>query len=193
MAVLDDRTIRAALVTALAVESDGRVRHELDVAACRVDVAVVGAAELTGYEIKSDRDSLRRLTGQATAYGTVLDRVTLVATGRHLDHAAALVPDWWGLTLAAADETVTLTEVRPAGRNGEVDPVALAGLLWAEEARTLLRLRGQRRGIARMPRGRLHAAVAEAYPLNDLRREIRRLLQARPADWTVTLTGAASR
>ncbi|KJE19727.1 hypothetical protein FF36_05982 [Frankia torreyi] len=170
-----------ALVAALAAaDPAGRVRHELDVAACRVDVALIGEHELTGYEI-----NLRRLAGQAAAYSAVLDRVTLVATGHHLDHAAARVPAWWGLTRAEdADGHVRLVCVRPTGINPAVDPAELVRLLWREEARTLLWQRGRRRGTSRLRRGELQDAVAADYPLDELRAAVRRMLRARPAAWT---------
>ena len=64
----------------------------------RVDVAVVNG-KIHGYEIKSDRDSLRRLAGQVELYGKVLDQATLVVGERHFDAAAAMLPEWWGLLL----------------------------------------------------------------------------------------------
>lgn len=57
----------------------------------RVDLAVVNGS-LHGYEIKSDRDSLDRLAGQADVYSKVLDQVTLVVGERHLAHAMDRVP-----------------------------------------------------------------------------------------------------
>ena len=52
----------------------------------RVDLSVVNGL-LHGYEIKSDRDSLRRLSGQVELYGKVFDRATLVVGERHLAEA----------------------------------------------------------------------------------------------------------
>jgi hypothetical protein len=43
----------------------------------RVDLAVVNG-QFHGYEIKSERDSLRRLGAQADLYSRVFDRVTLI-------------------------------------------------------------------------------------------------------------------
>lgn len=192
--VLNDRAIRSALTLALAVDPDARLRHELPIGQGerRVDVAVVDPQEIRGYEIKSARDTLRRLDGQAALYSQVLDRMTLVATAQHLEHAAAVVPAWWGLTLAAGiPAAVTLTEVRPAGVNPAVAPAALVQMLWREEARSLLWLRGRGRGTSRLRQQQLHAAVVTAYPvLEDLRAGVRRMLLARPASWTDTVTGA---
>jgi hypothetical protein len=75
------------------------LRDEMGICAglVRVDLAVIGD-ELSGYEIKSDQDSLVRLPGQVAAYSRVLDRATLVVTEKHLAKATALIPTWWGLS-----------------------------------------------------------------------------------------------
>src|SRR3990172_9569406 len=57
----------------------------------RVDIAVVNGI-VHGYEIKSDRDSLRRLGAQVDLYGKVLNRATLVVGQRHLKEALDVVP-----------------------------------------------------------------------------------------------------
>src|SRR5262249_26817602 len=81
--VLFDSGIRPGLRSWLrlkhADESDTVLIEELGLCRgrVRVDVAVVNGL-LHGYEIKSDRDSLRRLAGQVEVYGKVLDRATLV-------------------------------------------------------------------------------------------------------------------
>jgi hypothetical protein len=187
----DDAAIRRRLAGELAaLYPQARIRHEMlvgpgELGMRRVDVAVVGAGELAGWEIKSDRDSRRRLPGQVAAFSAVLDRVTLVAGRRHLDHASAVLPDWWGLTLAAAGDAVTLTPVRPAGANPAVDPAELVRLLWRDEARSLLWMRGWRRGTSRLRLADLHTAVLAAYPvLDELRAGVRRMLRARPPSWT---------
>lgn len=64
--------------------------------AARVDLAVVNGM-IHGFEIKADRDTLYRLPSQASIYSSVLDRVTLVASSRHMKPALGLVPDWWGV------------------------------------------------------------------------------------------------
>ena len=80
----------------------------------RVDVAVVNSA-LHGYEIKSDRDSLRRLSNQVVLYGRVLDRATLVVGERHADDASALVPEWWALLRARVTSAGIVFDAPPRG------------------------------------------------------------------------------
>ncbi|MDH7804603.1 sce7726 family protein [Rhizobium sp. AN70] len=49
----------------------------------RIDVALVNG-EMAGFEIKSDRDTLNRLTVQIPAFSKFFDRVSLVTTPRLL-------------------------------------------------------------------------------------------------------------
>ena len=53
--------------------------------------------EFSGFEIKSDVDSLQRLPGQIAAFASVFDRVSLVTTDRHLADVKKVIPSWWGI------------------------------------------------------------------------------------------------
>jgi peptidoglycan hydrolase-like protein with peptidoglycan-binding domain len=54
----------------------------------RADVAVIGTT-MDGFEIKTERDSLRRLPRQADAYSRVFDHCHAVLAHRHVDRAQA--------------------------------------------------------------------------------------------------------
>ncbi len=135
---LQDREIRGALHKLLAVKDASRpgalVVDELSLGpSARADVVFLDSL-ITGYEIKSDLDSLARLPRQRLAYEAVCDRVWLVTTARHLDSAARLLPDWWGLALASASASgVELRIERTARAHGQQDSRALARLLWRRE------------------------------------------------------------
>jgi hypothetical protein len=104
----------------------------------RADVAVVGTAML-GFEIKTDRDTLKRLPRQVEAYSRVFDRCTLVVAERHLSAGLAIVPDWWGVVIIRSDLTpLSFCLVRSARPNRSVDPETLVRLLWRQEVRSIL-------------------------------------------------------
>jgi hypothetical protein len=145
----------------------------------RVDMAVVNGT-LSGFELKSDRDTLRRLPMQIQVYGRVLDHATLVVGERHHDHAVRDLPDWWGVIVAAWDGTVvTLHEERISRWNRHVEPLALAQLLWRSEALEELAVRGIDKGLRTKPRWTLWAALADQVPLTDLRELVRQRLKNR--------------
>lgn len=184
-----DAEIRAALVSRVLSghfeEPDTIVRHELGICAGRrrIDVAVVNG-EISGWEIKSDEDTLTRLAGQVEAYGRVLDRATLVTTPRWVKLATTKIPTWWGITLVEpADGAVLVHELRPPSDNSErVDPMSLAQLLWREEALSELRVRNEARGLSSKARHYIWQRLAAVLALDELRGVVRERLKAR-SDW----------
>lgn len=104
----------------------------------RADVVVV-ATTMAGYEIKTDRDTLKRLPRQIGAYGRVFDECTVVVAERHLVGVLDLVPDWWGVATYLRDpRPLSFLEVRVGTANGAVDPETLVRLLWRVEVRAAL-------------------------------------------------------
>lgn len=146
----------------------------------RIDLAAIGQ-QLGGYEIKGARDDLSRLPSQAAAYGQVFDRLTLVASDRHLDEAARALPAWWGLALVRS-EGRTIETIRPAASNPNRDPHALVRLLWHDEALDVLE--GH---IGRQPRStrrELWGRLVDLTPPEELGELVCRSLRER-ASWRV--------
>lgn len=85
----------------------------------RLDVLHFHQLELTGYEIKSDLDTIKRLPNQVASYPTMTDKNYLVV-GNHLyDEAIAILPDEWGIVRASeAVSGVSLVIERDAIQNG---------------------------------------------------------------------------
>ena len=104
----------------------------------RVDLAVVNG-HLHGYEIKSERDTLARLASQIGLYDRVLDYSTIVCSQRHIANVIERIPDHWGV-IEAADTNmgVKLRAMRAACINRSVEPIAVAQLLWRDEAAEIL-------------------------------------------------------
>jgi hypothetical protein len=146
----------------------------------RVDVAVING-ELCGVELKSNRDTLQRLPGQADLYNQVFDRVTLVMGERHVPAACKLIPAWWGVMIAKMDAvgTANLTPMRAAGANMTLDPLQVARLLWRSEALAVLIRYGIDRGCRSRPVEFIAKKLSLELPLNVLRDEVRAALKAR--------------
>jgi hypothetical protein len=148
----------------------------------RIDVAVVNGA-LHGWEIKSDRDTLARLPGQAQAYSRVFDTVTLVVGETHLDDALALIPGWWGVLVASGRRSgAALDAVRAGGRNPAPDPLALAQLLWRDELVAILADLDAPKKLLRQPKWDLWPALAARLEVDELAARVRAALKARP-EW----------
>ncbi len=130
------RQLDPRLRDAYAQEPTARILPEMVLSrgANRIDFAFVNG-RLQGYEIKSDSDTLERLTAQAAAYNLVFDEITLVAGSRHLEAARKAIPPWWGIVKAEILEGAALfTDLRQPEQNPMQWARALADLLWRDEA-----------------------------------------------------------
>lgn len=181
---LGDAEIRHALLRELAHRArsdDSAVLEELGL--CRgnaiADVLFVDDC-LHGYEIKSDRDTLRRLGSQAEIYCRVLERVSLVVGAHHLEEALEVVPSWWEVVVAENREsTVAFTCAREGTRNPCPSARALVELLWLEDSMRLLCERDAARGVRGKARRFVWDRLCEVYSFEELASEVRRVLIAR--------------
>lgn len=181
-----DRDVRSELHQWLAEthkgETDTRILDELGLrhGIRRVDVAVVNGS-LHGYEIKSDSDTVDRLRGQVEAYASVLDYATLVVGKKLVTKAKKRIPKWWGLKVAVeveAGRTVLIDDRQPS-KNPNIDPIALAELLWRPEAVEILLSLGAPPRLVRSPRAILYSEIAAMLELNELRDVVRSRLKMR--------------
>jgi hypothetical protein len=140
----------------------------------RADLVVIGA-EIESFEIKTDRDTLRRLPRQVIAYGRIFDRCTAVIAERHADAALQMLPEWWGLSIFQSDPAFAFTRLRKARTNSDVDAELLVRLLWRQEAYAALVSLGLEVD-ARASRHSLWRALLEATSLAQLSRLVRRTL-----------------
>jgi len=175
--------LRSSLLSSVAGDKDVAVFEELGICRgqVRIDLAVVNGT-LDGYEIKSDRDSLRRLGAQIELYSRVLDRATLVVGNRYLAGAAGMLPDWWGiLRIEPTPGQPRFGVVRDGSPNPGLDPRALAELLWLEDALLLLDRCGGARGVKGKPRRLVWDRVAERCAVEEIGEAVRTSLKARAA------------
>lgn len=149
----------------------------------RIDLAVVNQA-LHGFEIKSDCDRVDRLPHQCEAYGAIFDRMTLVVGPRLQNTATQIIPEWWGVELAepSGKKKIQFHTIRPSQENENWDALAIAKLLWRDEALTLLIELGQAKGVLSKPRARIHERIAQVTDLELLRYRVRDRLKNR-ANW----------
>jgi hypothetical protein len=151
----------------------------------RVDLAVVNGS-VHGYEIKSEQDTLARLPGQLGVYNRALEFVTIVTAQVHVDKICKAVPGWWGIWSAVPTANgVRLAESRKGSQNPNVDPFALAQLLWREEALQVLDDRGLATGMRSKPRQELWRRLASDLTLREIGSVVRERLKHRGVDWRV--------
>lgn len=175
-----DEHIRTALKDSLRQEdSSAAIIDELPLlrGRGRADLAFVNG-NLSGYEIKSDADSLVRLGVQADHYQSVFEFVTLVVAKKHLKHARKRIPRSWGLIeVQEVDGKVILIRRRKPLRNRHVDNSALVRLLWKKECVRILARR--RMGVSSGSPVREIWKLVETLPSRDLCDEVREALKLR--------------
>ncbi|MBK8727628.1 MAG: sce7726 family protein [Holophagaceae bacterium] len=182
--LLSERSIRDALVSWLSkgLGGDDVLIEELGVehGAARVDIALA-SDRLLGFEIKSDFDTLDRLARQMHTYHRVFDALTIVTTITFVNHVEALLPRWWGILIAAADDdgVVVLHQYRAAVSHDRQDPESLAALLWRDEAYGFLMSQSGPVVKAKAARSAIYQAIAMAVPFDRIREEVISALQSR--------------
>ena len=151
-------------------------------AKCRIDVAVINGI-IHGYEIKSARDTLRRLSAQIDVFRQTLQRLTIVAAPRHVAGLETQAPEWCGILAAEQGRRggIRFHVVRNAAASPDVDPIMMAHLLWREEVITLLRRMGYETRELRRPRKDLYAMLCADMTLSDITDSIRGCMMHRRA------------
>ena len=180
-----DIDIRSSLLQSLDLEygsdPDTMVVEEFGLCrgSARVDVVVINGS-IHGFEIKSERDTLRRLPKQQEIYNKTLDFVTLVTSRSHIKSAREIIPKWWGIAEARhSTEGIIIKEVRKPKLNKSVDPYSLAQLLWRPEVLSVLREHNLHRGLSKKSVDYLWGQLARQLTKFDLGAEIRSRIKAR--------------
>jgi len=143
----------------------------------RADMVVIGRS-LDAFEIKSERDTLRRLPRQVLAYAGLFDRCTLGVAQRHSDRAAAMLPDWWGITTVCINGSIGFRTTRKPRLNAAVDPEILVRLLWRDEVMMALLQMGHQPD-PRSSRSSLWEELLHAATLAQLRALVRKAILRR--------------
>ena len=186
-----DRDVREAvwhwLEREYAGNDDTLMLDELGIlnGATRIDIAVVNG-EISGFELKSERDTLERLPMQRDLYDLVLDRVSLVVAEHHRKKAVPLISAWWGVWIAhgVTGGRVEVSQERDASSNPRLHAETICSFLWRDEALAILERHDAAQGVKSKPRGVLYRRLAEVLPLDAVRHEVRTALKVREG-WRV--------
>lgn len=175
------RRLRQDLDTEHGSDPNSLILDELGLCegATRVDLAVING-EISGFEIKSERDTLARLPFQMEIYNKVLDRTVIIVGSNHLKRVLCMVPEWWGIQEAVeVDGGIELQTHRDPDLNPAIDPYALSQLLWRNEALEILEDHGLAKGVRSKPRRVLWSVLAANMPIDQLRLLVRDRLRTR--------------
>ena len=191
--VLRDKDIRRALLQKLteAYSSDSQTRILQEFGLCehsvRIDMAVVNGM-MSGFEIKSDSDTLKRLPVQQDIYSKIFDNVIVVVGEVHLDKIKDIVPEWWGIWIAQAVKgKVVLSVVRESSYNPRVELKSIVKCLWKCEAIDIIKECGlYDKKLDRAKRAIIWDIAANGIPEIRLKELIRNSLKLR-VDWRIVV------
>ena len=99
---LDDKQIRQALLGELSKDAELEIYQEfvLPSSKARADIVTVGEI-FTGYEIKSDKDSLQRLSTQIPEYDIYLEKNYIVVGEKYSSKIKEYIPKYWGIIVVS--------------------------------------------------------------------------------------------
>lgn len=154
----------------------------------RADIAVVNG-HMTGYELKSASDNLKRLPKQITYYSKVLDYCNLVVAENHFDKAIQILPPSWGVYVIEKTKkgSLHITKYKEAHIDRSLFDARFAvELLWREEALAILAKYGYDQGVRSQTRAFIWDRMVECFTPPQVRRLVRCQLKSRRL-WRVAL------
>lgn len=186
---LTDIDIRKALIEKLIKENEKkehRILEELVICdgSARADVVVANGL-LKGYEIKSDVDTLDRLSNQVQKYDATFDKCIIVIGKKFEAKITGCVPEHWGIICAYQNKSgkISLKKIRSASYNKNITYNALTDLLWTIEIKSLMK-DYKIRGYSNKTKSELVTMVQENFDLIKLKKYTRETLKYRQG-WRV--------
>lgn len=133
--------------------------HELRSGRSKADVVVLNGTS-TAYEIKSERDSLSRLSAQLDDYRSVFGSVNVVTAESHLHKVLEVAPEDVGvITLSGRRRLQTARPARDLP--GRVDPSKILDILQVDEAIEIVKYLGGR--VPTVPNTRLRHELKSIF------------------------------
>lgn len=139
--------------------------QEFRVGSSLADLVVLNGTS-TVYEIKSERDTLRRLPSQIKNYSKVFERTYVVTSAARLHRLGHDLPEHVGIITLSRD--YTLKTIREATTNWDlIDPIAISRTMTIPEACTALEHLGL--PVPNVPNMLIRRAIDNAFKRLDAR------------------------
>ena len=135
----------------------------------RIDIAVLNGY-LHGYEIKSSKDNLNRISAQLDEYSKSLQKLTIVVAPNHIEDVIKIAPSWSGIILAEKGSKggFQFSKIRAPQINPEVCMISVAHLLWKDEAISYLKYLGVSDNLTNRSRKILYEDISKLSSVNEL-------------------------
>jgi len=161
-------------------ENNIKIINELDLHGAVIDIAVIDKKYFCGYEIKSDKDTFKRLPTQMQIYNYVLDKITIVVGISKVFKAIEIIPNFWGITMAEnRNGKIIFIEIKKPKLNTNINRQWLAKKLWRSDIVDILKGLNLYKGKSGFYKHALLEILMEKISLNELRSYIRNILTNR--------------
>lgn len=162
-------------------EEDTKVIDEmgLNQGSSIIDIAVING-KMVGYEIKSDRDTLKRLDGQISEYNKVFDFINIVTSKKYAPVIKNHVPDWWGIIeVQEKNHAIKIFQRRKAKLNKNVSAYSLLQLLWKEELSDMIDRYAVNKALKNKSKKIIWTYLSDLLDINLIKNDVRNYLKSR--------------
>lgn len=150
----------------------------------RVDVAVVNGI-LHAYEIKSEKDNLKRLKNQIQEYNSFFEYITVVTCDRYLTKVLESLPLHCGILKAERKaDLIKFVNVRTAKKNKSIKKISLTQVLWKEEMLEILESKDYKKSFKSKSKALLCEMICNLLTEKELLQIVKTKLKSR-ANWKV--------
>ncbi|WP_130889832.1 sce7726 family protein [Fusobacterium ulcerans] len=154
----------------------------------RVDIAVVNG-KLHGFEIKSEQDTLDRLSDQIFFYNMVFDKMTLVVSEKFKDKLINIIPKWWGIYyIKTVGNKPKLVVEKKSKLNKDIKIEAFLSLLWRNEMLELLLSNNIKKGVKSKNKEDLTQIIIKNFSFNEIKNFTRLKLKTRNIERAVLVS-----
>lgn len=159
-----DKDIRKLLINKIKY-NNSRIIEEYDIGSRRADVVEIYKNKTICYEIKSDKDSLIRLSGQIKEYSKFFDEVYVVV-GTKYSNISEFIPDYCGIIIASDK----LEIIRNSSTNKKFRLKNFLTLLWKDELNSIIDSKNFPKKLKRINKINQRKYIMENVDNDDLKR-----------------------
>lgn len=132
--------------------------------AFRADL-VLATNRLVGFEIKSEKDTLKRWTAQMLAYSNVFDEVWLCVHSKHIEKSIQVTPKHIGILMI--DSFGSIAIVRSSTQHKKNNIYDLSSMLWKDELIELA-CKYNLNAKSKMTKRQIRALLSERLTMNQV-------------------------
>lgn len=150
----------------------------------RVDIAIVNGV-LHGIEIKSERDTLKRLDNQLKEYNKFFEYITIVTCEKFQEIILENTPNNHGVIIAKrSKDKIVFKNIRKAKKNYNVDKLCLVQALWKNELIEIIESINYKKGFKSKSKPFLYEIICDNFTTTQLLAIVKQKIKSR-INWRV--------